>query len=320
LPLFGADDDYRVLFISGSGTAGLEAALSSLIPEGAKILIASNGAFGERLHEIALLHRIPTIHLKYAWGDPISLDELEKAADSNPGLWGIVMNHHETSVGRINPIGEVGRFAHSRSLRFLVDAISSLGAEEIDVKRQFIDACVTSSNKCLHSVTGVSMVCVRRELLDGLDSQKPRSYYLDLYRHYRYLEDHNQTPYTPNVTSFFALERAVEELLDEGLEQRKSVYEWRNSFLHKELKRMGFDFLLGPEDNPSITILTVKIPDAIDYRRFYDQLKSYGFLIYDCKPPLAGRYFQIANMGDLDPAMLYDFIFVVKKVLRDMRR
>lgn len=318
LPLFGADDRYRALFISGSGTAGLEATLSSLVPHGRSMLVISNGAFGQRLEQILELHRIPTVSLRWEWGERVDVERIAGALREHPDIWGIAMNHHETSVGLLNPVDRVGRLAHEHGKVFMIDAISSLGAEHVDMIGQHIDACVTSSNKCLHSVTGVAIVCVRKALLDGLEGVPPRSFYLDLYQHYRYLEDRNQTPFTPNVTSFFALDQAVTELIGEGIESRRHTYRWRNSFLRGELSRLGFSFFTSTGDESS-TILTVRVPPDIDYRAFYDRLKEYGFLIYDCKPPLAGDFFQIANMGALHPAMLYDFVFIVERTLRRMR-
>ncbi|MFH1073388.1 MAG: alanine--glyoxylate aminotransferase family protein [Nanoarchaeota archaeon] len=317
LLLFGADKKYRVLFISGSGTAGLEAALSSFIPEGKKVLVASNGAFGERLSDILTLHRIPVVYRKYPWGKRLNIHDLEQHLEEDNDIYAIAVNHHETSVGLLNPIHTIGMLAKKYKKIFIIDAISSLGAEKINVIRDNIDVCITSSNKCIHSVTGLSLVCAKQHLLDSLKEQRPRSYYLDVYKHYQYLENLNQTPYTPNITSFFALDAAVKELLEEGLENRRKKYIRRNSLLKSELIRLGFSFFTDSGDE-SHTILTVKVPEWLEYREFYNKVKSLGFLIYDCKPPLYGKYFQIANMGDLNEAMLYDFIFVVEKVLKEM--
>lgn len=319
LALFDADDQYRTLFISGSGTAGLEATLSSLVPEGKKVLVPSNGAFGERLQEILDLHRIPTVSLKYGWGEALDLEAIEKALAETENLWGIAVNHHETSAGVLNPIDAIGKMAKAHDKRLIVDAISSVGAEPLSVVRSDIDACVTSSNKCLHSVTGVAIVCVKETLLRSLEGKRPRCYYLDLYRHYRYLEDLNQTPFTPNITSFFALDAAVSELMVEGIEHRQAVYADRNHLLRTSLAKMGFSFLTD-DGRESKTILTVGIPEGIDFQTFYNEVKSFGFLIYDCKEPLKDRYFQIANMGELNDAMLHDFLFVVGRTLRNLRR
>jgi 2-aminoethylphosphonate-pyruvate transaminase len=319
LPLFGADERYRVLFISGSGTAAMEAMLASILPDDSPALVLSNGAFGERLQEICLLHEIPHIHVKKAWGEQLELAEIRAVLQASPEISSIVLNHHETSVGLLNQVSEIGALAREHNALFLVDAISSLGAEPISMIGDHIDACVTSSNKCIHSIAGVSLVCVRKEVLDGIEHRRRRSFYLDLYKHYRYLEELNQTPYTPAVTSFFALDQAVDELLAEGLEARQLEYEHRNRFLRRELAKLGFEFFTDTGEE-SRTILTVRTPPDISYRELYNRVKEYGFLIYDAKPPLDDHYFQIANMGDLNDAMLYDFIFVVKRVLRDLRR
>lgn len=319
LKLFRADNDYRIIFISGSGTAALESALSSSIPEGKKVLVTSNGAFGKRLKEILDLHSIPTVYIKYKWGENINLNSLETSLGKNKDIYAIAVNHHETSVGILNPINQIGKLSKKYGKVLIVDAISSLGAENIDVKKDNIDICITSSNKCLHSVTGLSIICAKHSLLKGLSKIKPRNFYLDLYKHYKYIEEKNQTPYTPNVTSFFALEQAVSEILYRGVDYRINEYAKRNKLIKKELSRLGFNFLTN-YGNESNVIVTVEVPKDINYREFYNLIKQQGFLIYDCKPPLNDKYFQIANMGELNNAMIYDLIFTIEKVLKKMRK
>ena len=318
LKLFKADENYKIIFISGSGTAGLEAVLSSTIPPRKKVLVISNGAFGERLKEILDLHNIPTTHLKYSWAENINLQDVkQKLRDEE--IYAIAMNHHETSVGLLNPVNEIGSLAKKHNAYLIVDAISSLGAEKIDVKQDNISACITSANKCIHSVSGISIICIKNSLLETTSKIKPRNYYLDLHKHHKYLEEQNQTPYTPNVISFYALNQAVKELLQEGTEKRRKEYIKRNSIIKNELMRLGFKFLTN-YGNESHAILTIKIPENIDYKKFYNQLKKLGFLIYDCKPPLKDKYFQIANMGNLNDAMIYDFIFCAEKTLRKLKK
>ncbi len=319
LKVFRVDNSYRVLFISGSGTSTMEAMLTSIIPLKGRTLVLSNGAFGERLAEILTLHTMPQKHLRWGWGERIDVAKVERVLQKDPRITTIVMNHHETSVGLLNPITEVGKLAKKYKKLFLVDAISSLGGEHFDVKESNIDACCTSGNKCLHGMTGVGMVCVKHSLLKKLAKQPPRSYYLNLYRHYHYLETKNQTPFTPNVTALFALDQAVKELLEEGLEVRRKKYVRLNALLKSGLQNLGFDFFTN-YGTESHTILTVKVPKGIPFPKFYEEVKKEGFLIYACKPPLAGKYFQVANMGAVNEAMIYDFLFIVEKVLKKLKR
>jgi len=126
------------------------------------------------------------------------------------------MIHHETSVGVVNPVGAIGRACRQRGVILVVDAVSSLGVEDLDVVRDSVDICYSSANKCLHSCSGVSFLCVAPTVWPRIESIPPRVYYLDLRRYRRYLTELAQTPFTPAVSSFFALETALDELFEQG--------------------------------------------------------------------------------------------------------
>lgn len=318
LAVFDGDSNYNVLFITGSGTAGLEAAISSVVPENKKLLVVSNGAFGERLNEIAQLHDINTIYIKKEWGESIDLPVIESIIEKDKDIFAIAMNHHETSVGILNPVNAVGELAKKYNKLFVVDAISSLGAEDLSVRDDNIDICVVSTNKCIHSFSGISAVCVANRVWKLIKDVKPRVYYLDLKKYYKYAIEKKQTPFTPAVSMFFAFDRASQELLNQGIKNRIEKYKELNDFIRTELKRLGFDILIN--DNHSHSILTAKLPGNIKFRKFYQAMKKEGFVVYPCKPPLSDQWFQIANMGELNKAMLYDFIFTVEKVLKQLRR
>lgn len=319
LKLFEADDDHRVLFISGSGTAGMEAVLSSCIPTEKRVLIASNGAFGERLKEIADLHDLKVAHLRKEWGEPILAQEVEDMLAKYPDIFAIALPHHETSVGMLNPIHEIGKLAREKDKLMIVDGISSVGAERLSVRDDNIDVCITSSNKCIHSFSGVTLVCVHDRVWNRIKDVKPRSYYLDLKKYHAYSTSLNQTPFTPNVASLHALDAALQELLEEGTNIRRLRYIELNTMLRLEFAKLGFGFL-DTHDSQSHGILTVKTPEDVLFKDFYKELKRKGFVIYACKPPLGERYFQVANMGELTRQQVYDFMIAVKGTLKQLRK
>ena len=319
LRIFDADDNHSVVFISGSGTAGMEAAISSTIPSDKKILVLANGAFGERLYEIAKLHKLKTVLIRKNWGELFDLNEVEDALKADKDIFAIAMNHHETSVGILNPINKVGKLARKYEKMFIVDGISSVGGEPLSVRNDNIDICITSANKCLHGFSGVNLICVNNRVWKMIENVEPRSYYLDLKKYQKYSENLNQTPYTPAVAVFFALEQAIRELLEKGMKRRWLRYIELNSIIKYELSRMGFEFFTN-YDCQSHAILTVKIPEYVDFKQFYHDVKEAGFIIYPCKPPLADRYFQIANMGELRRGMVYDFVFTVERILEKMKK
>jgi 2-aminoethylphosphonate-pyruvate transaminase len=318
-PVFGAGDAHEIILLTASGTAAMEMAITSVVPPGKKLLTVENGAFGERLGEIAQLHGLPHEALRRPWGSLIEPAAVEAALARDPEIGAVAMIHHETSVGILNPVGSIGRVCRARGVTLVVDAVSSLGAEDLDVSRDQIDVCFSSANKCLHSVSGVSFLCVAPEVWPRLAGVPPRVYYLDLLRYRRYLADLDQTPFTPAVSAFFALETAIDELFEQGgVAARREVYRRRNRLIRQVLTDLGFRSFTKT-GRESHGIVTMKVPSVITVDALYDQLKERGFIIYKCKGELAADHVQIANMGELADATIDTFLAGVADIVSSAR-
>ncbi len=318
-PVLGAGPDHDVLLLTGSGTAAMEMAISSVVPPGKKILVVSNGFFGERLGEIAELHALEPKSLRLPWGtliDPAAVDA-ELARD--PAIAVVAMIHHETSVGIVNPVGAIGRLCRARGVTSVVDAVSSLGAEDLDVTRDQIDVCFSSANKCLHSVAGVSFLCVAAEVWPRLAAVPPRVYYLDLARYRRIMAESDQTPFTPAVSAFFALETAIDELAEQGgVPARREVYRRRNLLVRRVLTDLGFQSFTNT-GRESHAIVTMRVPASVTVDHLYDRLKDRGYIIYRCKGKLADDHIQIANMGEIPDATIDAFLGALSEIVEAAR-
>jgi 2-aminoethylphosphonate-pyruvate transaminase len=319
-PVFGASPAHEMLLLTGSGTAAMEMALASLVPPDRKLLVVANGAFGERLTEIAELHGLALVNLRYAWGQIPDPADVERALAADPAISTVALIHHETSVGVLNPVREIGAICHARKVTLLVDSVSALGAEELDVVRDHVDLCYASANKCLHSVSGVSFLCVAPSVWPRVASIKPRAYYLDLLRYRRYLTELAQTPFTPAVSAFFALEAALDEFEEGGgLRARRETYRKRNLRIRRVLTDLGFSSFTNT-GRESVTISTLRLPDDLKVEQLYDGCKKRGFVIYRCKGILAARHIQIANMGELTDGHIDAFLAALTAVVEDARR
>jgi 2-aminoethylphosphonate-pyruvate transaminase len=299
--------EHDIVLLSGSGTAAMEATLSSCVPPDGKLLVVSNGAFGERFTEIAEVHKIPTRHLRYAWGQLMDPADVARILDEDPAIVACIMCHHETSVGLLNPIHEIGNLCRKRDKMFFVDAVSSLAGEDLDVRRDKIDVLISSANKCLHAISGVSFVCINNRIWPRIEQIPPRVYYLNLKRYHSFSRSVAQTPFTPAVSNFFALDAALDELLQEGTVHRIRHYRMINRRIRKAFRRMGLEQLTST-GHESHTITTLKVPEYIDFVDLYEEMKSRGYIIYNCKEHLENRYFQIANMGELSDEMIQGFL------------
>lgn len=319
-PVFGASASHDVLLLTGSGTAAMEMAISSAVAPAKKLLVISNGAFGERLGEIADLHGIPKVVIRSPWGELPKPDDVARALDADPEITTVAMIHHETSVGMLNPVGAVGAICRARGVVLIVDAVSALGAEDVDVVRDGVGICLSSANKCLHSVSGVSFLCVAPDVWPRLEGIPPRVYYLDLQRYRRYQRDLWQTPFTPAVSAFFALETALDELAEQGgVPARRETYRKRNLRIRRVFVDLGFASFTNT-GRESHTISTLRLPDFLSVDTIYDRVRERGFIIYKCKADLAARHIQVANMGELPDTTIDSFLTVVTTVVDAARR
>ncbi|MBS1118843.1 MAG: aminotransferase [Deltaproteobacteria bacterium] len=316
--IFRGTPHHTVVAITGSGTAAMESALVSTVPPDRKILIIDNGAFGERLVEVARVHEMDIVHLKYQWGETVSPADVERALRNHPEIAVVSMIHHETSVGLLNPVREVGALCRRFDALLIVDAVSSLGAEDLDVVRDNIDICYGSANKCLHAVSGASFMCVSPRVWSRIETLKPRSYYLDLRRYRRYMDELAQTPFTPAVSVYFALDAACSEFLADGHAARFATYRRRNQQLREGLAAFGMTSFTntGVESH---SIVTCRMPVGVSYEDLYDAVKERGIIVYGCKGILADRFLQIANMGDLSEATIARFLEVLGEEITRLR-
>lgn len=316
--LLGACDGHSVLFVTGSATVGLEAAVSTLFPPQARVVVPVNGSFGQRLADIVAAHGIEFTPLDFGTGSAFDLERLERefAALAGAEFAAVAMTHHETSAGILNPVAAVARLARRHGLKVMVDATSSAGAEDLDVARDGIDVCVTASGKCLHGAPGIAVVCARRDLLAARTGSRPRSYSLDLIRYHEQIERNGQTPFTPAVPLFVALDRAVQELLEHGgVLARRQEYRRRRALLAAGLQALGLTLLPLPAGSEACSLLTVGLPPGLAFDRLYATVRASGYVIYGAKAPLDAKYFQVAVMGELDDADLTGFLSVLGATL-----
>jgi 2-aminoethylphosphonate-pyruvate transaminase len=317
--IFGATNDHDVILLTSSGTGGLESAISTFIPQNSVFLVIRNGAFGERLAEIARVYGIRLVEVAAPWGEEIPLDIVEKVLKANPNIAAVGMIHHETSMGVLNPVAEVSRLARSHGAISIIDTISSLGGEDIDVEKDQIDVCISSANKCLHAFSGLASICVHKAAWRLIEGDPPRNFYLDLRRYREYMTEHRQTPFTPAVNTLMSLDAALDELLEIGIESRWAHYRRLNSYLRAGLDSLGLKMLIYPgRSSNSLTI--VKVPEGMTYHDIYQGMKDRGFIVYECKGMLAGGYFQVANMGAIEEAHIDEFIAALADCITDARR
>lgn len=308
---------YYAIFITGSGTAANETILSSVVGD-KHILIISNGEFGERLYEISKIHNKHTHHLRFEWGQALDLKKFEQYLN-NHAIDVIAMVHHETSTGMLNSIEKVGKLAKKHKTQFIVDTVSSGGAHAVDLEKCNIAFCSGSAAKAISSLPGVSFVIGKKSEFEKLKRIPARVAYLNLYKFYHHSAQFQQTPNTPAVQLFYALDQALSNILVEGVEARRSHLGERARFLRDGLKRLGLRFLINEKDMSSV-LTTIMIPPQVTIDQLKKRLHERKIIVYNGKGPIANKVFQVGNIGDVNKEDIAFFLSALKEVLEDLQQ
>jgi len=310
-------EEYAIAVVSGSGTASNEMVIGSF--NEARFLLIRNGEFGNRLAQIMDHHGVVYDIVDFEWGESPNLGAVEEALTASE-YDAVMMTYQETSTAMINPVSEVGALAHKHGSYFFADAISAVGGEDIHVPDEHIDAITGVANKAVSSITGCSFVCVRREMLDNLQSTRAATMYLDLAKHVQYADQRSQTPNTPAVTAIAGLDNALYVLQEiEGFEERLDRYRSCASILREGIEEIeGLSLLLAPEQM-SNTLTSVVLPDGIDLARFIDELDGRGYVVYPGKGDLYDRgMFQVGNMGEIHSEDCHELLRILRSTLADV--
>jgi len=315
--LFKADDSYQAVIVSGSGTSANECVLSSATKEGERVMLIRNGMFGERLQEILEKHQIPYDDVEFPWGTKPDLAVIEEAMKNSDAVL-VAMVCHESSTGMLNPIHDVGALAKKYGKRFFIDTVSAAGGEYIDVVNDNVDIAVSVGGKCLGAYPGSAYVCAKKDFLDSLTEDQCKTIYLNLYRHYHYAVDKNQTPNTPNTTLVWALKKALENVIEEGVDNYIERHIKMTNIIRNGVKEMGLRFLL-PEEEMGHTITNVFLPEGIDLAAFIDKIEERGYTNYPGKGDYAAQgMFAIGTMGAITEGDCYGYLGTLKEVLKEM--
>ncbi|MDI6708692.1 MAG: alanine--glyoxylate aminotransferase family protein [Candidatus Thermoplasmatota archaeon] len=277
-----------VALITGSGTAGLDCALSNLLKPKDKVLCPYNGKFGERLYKIAQLYASATA-LTFEWGKVIDIKKVEE--ELKKGYDAIVLCHNETSTGMTNQAGEIGKLAKKYGCYYIVDGITSVGGIVVEPEAWNIDILVTGSQKCLAAPAGLSALSVSQRAYERLE---PRNYYLDLKKHIDRLKN-NDTPYTPAVPLVLALREALVMLKEEGLETRIKRTSKLADACRKASEGLGLE--LFSEGNYSNTLTAIKYPNGISDELRKNLFEEHRVIVAGAQDPYKGKFFRIGHMG-----------------------
>lgn len=294
-----SEKDYTVVLMQGSGSFGVESVITSVVGDDEKLLIVANGAYGERMVDIAEHARISYALYEEEYDKIPSAERVEKLLEEDPAITHVAMVHSETTSGILNDIASVAEVVKAAGKTMIVDAMSSFGGVDIEVGKLGIDFIISSANKCIQGVPGFSfIICNRQKLMESVG--KARSLSLDLYDQWKTMEKDGKWRFTSPTHTVLAFAKAMEELKEEGgIPARSKRYYDNNRLLIRKMKEMGIQAYIGEEhQGPIITTFFYPEHHNFSFQEMYEFIKERGYAIYPGKVTDADT-FRIGNIGEI---------------------
>jgi len=302
----------QIFIVTSSGTGVMEAATRNFIKK--KSLHVGGGEFGERWYEIAKTNGKEADLLTVEWGKAAKPEEIKKKLDT--GQYDtLFVTHSETSTGVLHPIREIGEIVKEYpNVIYLVDAVSSLGGVEIKIEEWGIDVLISASQKCLAIPPGLAIAILSEKALKRAKEVEKRGYYFDFLLMKKYFDENGETPATPAITLFYALDYSLDKILKEGIENRYKKHQMMAEYVRGWAEKY---FSLFPEKGyQSPTLTVIKNTRGINIAEFIKKLKERGFVIANGYGKLKEKTFRIAHMGDLTLEEVEELIKNINEIRR----
>jgi serine---pyruvate transaminase len=289
----------EVLTFAASGSGGMESAVANLVRPGTNVLVASCGKFGERWAELAAAYGGDLVHWDAGWGNRVEPQDLERKLAENPGVEVVYTTLSETSTGVVNDLQALTEVAHAAGALIAIDAVSGLGAVPVRQDEWGVDVVAAGSQKALMCPPGLGFACAGQAALDRAAEHAVQGrYYFDWHKTLKgQSKEPPDSPFTPAVSLFMALDVALQQIEDEGLE---NVFE-RHRLLGRATRAAakGLDLeLFGPEDENANVVTAVKLPETIDGAKVPKIMRDkYGITIAGGQNQLKGKIARIAHTG-----------------------
>jgi alanine-glyoxylate transaminase/serine-glyoxylate transaminase/serine-pyruvate transaminase len=286
------------LAVSGTGMAGMEAVLGSLLEPGDGLVVCAAGFFGQRIAELAARMGVAVAKTEKEWGQVFTPEEVETAVSAaKPKAVAIV--HAETSTGALQPMGGLGEIAERHGSLLILDCVTSLGGVAVEIDGWGVDAAYSGSQKCLGGPSGLAPVTLSPRAREAIKARRrpPHAWYLDLDLLDRYWSGDHAYHHTISSALVYALREGLRLVVEEGLEARFERHLRNAEMLWDGLEAMGLVLHVAPEHRvPSLT--TVRVPDGVDEAQVRARLRDdYGIEIGAGLGPLKGKVWRIGLMG-----------------------
>lgn len=310
---------YTAIPMPGSATYANEAVIATLVPAGGKLLIHSNGVYGDRLIEICAANGTQHAVVRTPPFTPATEETLDAALTADPAITHVMVVHCETSTGILNPLEPVAAACRRHGKGLLIDAVASFGAVPIDAKALRFDAVTLSSNKCMQGVPGVGWAVVQKQALEASRGRQRHTLSLDLWDQNQHMDRTGAFRFTPPTQVVAAFAQACREHAAEGgVDGRLERYRrnWRR--LVGGMRQMGFRTVV-PDAHASPIVATFHNPEdpRFSFDALFQGMKRRGYVIFPGRLALADT-FRIGCMGDITEADMGDAMTALEETMSEM--
>ena len=315
--LFQTEGD--VVVLSSSGTGGVEAAVWNIVRPGDTVIVPVFGEFSTRLAEVVEIAGGKAVRVSSEFGKVPTLEQLKGAIEAQGDFKALFLVHNETSTGVAAPyVEEATRLARDRGAFAVIDAISSLGGYAIPVDRWGVDICITGSQKCIAAPPGLALLSVSKRVEEFLRTSPPKTRYFELPRYLEY-GARGETPFTPALPLYYALDEALEELLEEGFAKRVERHDRMSEMLYDGLAGQGLK-AVAERSVRSKTVVASYYPQGVDDAKFRKSLAhDKGVVIAGGFGPFAGKVFRVGCMGQINEGYVRTTLEAIRETMASFR-
>ncbi len=285
--------------ISGTGSAGMEAALVNMLEPGDKAIICVNGVFGTRMADVASRCGAEVIEVKAQWGSPIEYEDVKKALQANDNVKIVGIVHAETSTGVMQSLEPIVEVAHQYDALVIADTVTSLGGLPVKVDQRGLDVVYSGTQKCISCPPGLAPLTLNERALAAFKARKNavQSWYLDLSMLTRYWGEERFYHHTAPVNMIYALFAALTLIKEEGLQARFDRHLLNSKALVKGFESLGLE-MLTPETYRLPSLHAVKIPEGVNDTDVRGRLrKEHNIEIGGGLGPFKGNVWRVGLMG-----------------------
>ncbi|HDI46377.1 MAG TPA: alanine--glyoxylate aminotransferase family protein [Candidatus Methanomethylia archaeon] len=308
-----------VFVLTSSGTGAVEAALSNIVKPGDKVIVPVAGEFGSRLADSVEIYGGKALRIQVKPGDSPTAAQVEELLDREKDVLAVAVVYNETSTGTtVRELEKMGEIAKKYGALFIVDAISILGGDWLPVDEWNVDVCIAASQKCLAAPPGVSIISLSEDAWKAVKRGRPATLYFDLPRYKKYLEERKETPFTPALPLFFALDEALDMIFEYGLENWIRRQEATAKAFYSAFQAMGLK-LFAKERARSNVVIAVYAPEGIEVGKFREHLRvKYSVVVAGGFGELKNVIFRVGNMGAVTAREVVTTVSSIESTLADL--